>query len=241
MTFRYEGAEWLEGVWKAAIAPKARGPRDLEEDVKIRELVSRFPLPSHVEDAEMNQAMLAPSLNTTLPTLSRWMKEPGFPIAQEGGNGRPYIFRLSHCYAWMRAREEKENFERDRLSRVQQQMQAHFLNLKVDDSQTAMTAKQRREHADADFAHSRAAQMRRRLVPLEDVHALLQDLITAVREGHEALSDRLEREMGLTPAQVGMVRRASRDGLQALHDRIEAEQLAERDIEDVDPSPQLLI
>lgn len=208
---------------------------------ELQAMLSRFPLPSGIKDADCNQEEIAQALNTTVNTVAKWIKTEGMPVAQAGGNGKAYVLRLSHCWAWRKAREAdadlKNRHNRDQIAALQ----ASFLGLTVDDPQANMTPQQRRDAAQADIAWSKASHMRRQLVPLSDVVDLLEALFRIVREGVEALPDRLERELGLKPEQVAAVVRFGDDVLQSMSDRIEEEELSERDVPDVEVQRQWVI
>ena len=95
--------------------------------------------------------------------------------------------------------------------------------------------------ADADFAHNRAAQMRRQLVRLEELVDMLDSVFGIVRNGIEGMPDRLERELSLKPEEVDLVQRLGSDILEAMVARIEEAELRERDIADIAPENRLLI
>lgn len=212
---------------------------DISDELAV--LLRRFPLPPSVQDADMNQEELAAALSTTVNTLGKWIKNDGMPVAQSGGLGRPYIMRLSHCYAWKKARDAeldlRSRHNKDQISRLQ----AEFLGLEVDDPLSLMTPKQRRELADADIAYSRAKQLRRQLVRLEDVVDLIESLFSAMRDGIEAMPDRLERELSLRPEEVAVVQRVGSDVLTAMAERIEEAELNEKDVESVEVQTQWTI
>lgn len=60
-----------------------------------------------------------------------------------------------------------------------------------------MTPKERRELAEADMRWSEAQRRRRQLVQIGDVFDLLEGIGKIVRDGVEAMPDRLERELEL--------------------------------------------
>lgn len=213
----------------------------VDVDDQLREIIERYPLPHGVMDADCNQEEIAQALNTTVNTVAKWIKQDGMPVAQAGGNGRPYVLRLSHCWAWRRAREAEIDL-RSRHNKAQvAALQASFLGLEVNDPQAEMTPQQRKEAAMADIAWSKAAHMRRQLVPLGDVVDLYESIARIVRDGIEAMPDRLERELSLKPEQVQAVVRAGADILRAMTDRIEEEELRERDVPDVEVQERWLI
>lgn len=210
-------------------------------DPDLRSVLDRFPLPAGVQDADCNQEEIAQALNTTVNTVAKWIKQDGMPVAQAGGNGKAYVLRLSHCWAWRMARDADADLK-NRHNRAQvAAMQASFLGLDLDDPQAQMTAKQRRETADADIAWSRAAHLRRQLLPLADVVDLLESVCKVMRDGIEAMPDRLERELGLRPDQVQAVVRIGNDVLQAMAEKIEEAELQERDVPDVEVQRQWVI
>jgi phage terminase Nu1 subunit (DNA packaging protein) len=213
----------------------------VEVDAALAEMLARFPLPSGVQDADCNQEEIAQALNTTVNTVAKWIRQDGMPVAQPGGNGRAYVLRLSHCYAWKKAQQAdldlRSRHNRDQVAK----MQASFLGLDLDDPQANMTPAQRREAAMADIAWSKAAHMRRQLVPLQDVVDLLETLFQICRDGIEAMPDRLEREINLKPEQVASVVRAGSDILNKMSEHIEERELRERDVPDVDVQERWLI
>jgi non-ribosomal peptide synthetase component E (peptide arylation enzyme) len=155
--------------------------------------------------------------------------------------GKPYILRLSHCWAWKRAREAEQD-DRSRHNKDQiARLQAEFLGLDVDSPLSQMSAKQRRELADADIAYSRAKQMRRQLLQLDDVVELLESLFATMRDGIEAMPDRLERELSLRPEEVAIVQRVGSDVLTAMAERIEEAELRDQDVEAVEVQRQWTI
>ncbi len=213
----------------------------VEIDPELRAMLDRFPLPTGVQDADCNQEEIAQALNTTVNTVAKWIKQDGMPVAQAGGNGKAYVLRLSHCWAWRMARDADVD-QKNRHNRAQvAAMQASFLGLDLDDPQAQMTAKQRRETADADIAWSRAAHLRRQLLPLADVVDLLESVCKVMRDGIEAMPDRLERELGLRPEQVQAVVRIGNDVLQTMAEKIEGAELQERDVPDVEVQKQWVI
>ncbi len=213
----------------------------VEVDDAMRELLQRFPLPAGVMDADCSQEEIAQAFNMSVNTVATWIKQGGMPVVQHGGNGRRYIIRLSHCWAWRKATEAQED-TRDRHNKAQiTALQASFLGLEVNDPRAEMTPQQRREAAMADIAWSKAAHMRRQLVPLGDVVNLLETLFQIVRDGIEAMPDRLERELSLKPDQVSTVVRVGDDVLRSMTEAVEEAELKERDVPDVDVQERWLI
>ncbi|TYB83985.1 DUF1441 family protein [Oceaniovalibus sp. ACAM 378] len=188
----------------------------------------------------MNQEEMAAALNTTVNTLGKWIKDD-MPVAQAGGLGKAYILRLSHCWAWKQARDVGERQRRDHNANQISMLQAQFLGLDRENPLAALSAKERAALAAADIQHSRAMQLRRQLVQLDDVVDLMESVFAIVRDKIEAMPDVLERELSLKPEAVGQVQRIGSDLLSALVERIEEAELRERNVPDVEVQKQWLI
>jgi hypothetical protein len=212
---------------------------DVSDDLAA--CLARFPLPHGIHDADMNQEEIAQALNTTVTTIAKWIRQDQMPVAQPGGNGRAYVLRLSHCYAWRKAREADTDLRVKHNQTQINAMQASCLGMDIEDPQAQMTARQRREAADADAAWSKAKMLRKQLVPLSDVVDLLEAMCSRVRDGIEAMPDRLERELSLRPDQVAAVVRIGADILNAMHDKIDEAELQERDVPDAEVQTQWTI
>jgi phage terminase Nu1 subunit (DNA packaging protein) len=208
---------------------------------ELRALLELYPLAESIEDADFNQGEMAAALGTSIPTISKWIKNEGMPVAQEGGLGKEYVLRLSHCYAWKEARDRQETVKRSHNAAQISAMQARFLSMDIENPLAQLSAKDRAALADADFKHSRAMQMRRQLVPLDDLVDLLESLFVTVRNKMEGLPDILERELALGPDEVEKVQRIGNDLLTEMADQIKQAELTEKDIADVEVQKQLLI
>lgn len=209
--------------------------------VELADLIARYPLPAGVLDADMNQTEMAQALKTSMPTINKWISSENMPVVQEGGLGKAYILRLSHCWAWKQARDDSERVRQRHSASQINALQASFLGIDIEDPQASLSAKQRSELAQADILHSKAMQQRRQLVPLDDIVELLESIFTITRDKIEAMPDILERELGLRPEQVVMVQRIGADLLTSLSEKIEEKELRERDVVDVEVQKQWLI
>lgn len=202
--------------------------------------IKAYPLPDQVPDADMNQDELAAAFNVSANSINKWIKA-GMPVAEQGGNGKSYVLRLSHCYAWKKAREADEAAQRSRNQRSIELMQAQFLGLEVDDPKAQLTPKQRREIAEAELSYQKARLGRRQLVELAEVVDLLTSLLATVRDGLSSMPDVLERTLNLETHQVETVVQVVDDTLTALERQIDDAELVERDLEDIEPSQTLLV
>jgi phage terminase Nu1 subunit (DNA packaging protein) len=217
------------------------GARDDPEVGAEKGWLVAHPLPVGVECIDMNQNDMAKALNVTANTLGKWLAEKSFPVVHRGGQGKQYVLRLSHCWAWKLQREDNEASLRRQSEATIQKMQASFLGLGAGDPNASLSPKDRRELADADFAFNRAANLRRRLVELEEVRDLLDSVFSILRDGLQSLPDRLERELSLKSEEVGLVVRVSEEMLSEMSEKIDAGELKERDIAEEMPERQLLI
>lgn len=206
----------------------------------LAKMLRQFPLPAGVSDADMNQSEIAQALDTTVNTVAKWVKE-GMPVAREGGNGMPYVLRLSHCWAWRKSREAEADSRNRHNENQISLLRAEFLGVDIGSQAAQLTPKERRELAEADMRWSEAQRRRRQLVQIGDVLDLLEGIGKIVRDGVEAMPDRLERELDLSPVQVASVARIGSDILTAISDRIEESELQDNEIAEADFGSDLLI
>lgn len=207
-------------------------------DAKLQVLLDSHPLPAGVDDADLSMEGVAAAFSVSANTVGKWAKA-GMPCIEQGGNGQAYVLRLSHCWAWRKEQTVQETAKAEKEQQAINQMQMAFLNTDGE-APTTMTARERKLNSDADFAQSRAAQARRQLIPLDDVVEILDAVCKAVRNGIEALPDRLERELDLKSEEVMLVERAGNDTLNTIARIIEEGQLEEREIGDMTMAPVLL-
>lgn len=242
----YLGAEAIVAAWHAGLAAASRavllprlsnaGPvpeREREsgfEGLSLSALVARHPLPEGVETAEMSQEDVAAALSVSVNTVAKWIKL-GMPVVEPGGQGRAYVLDLAECWAWKAERDAQDAARDGAAKKAVQDMQASFLGLEGGQSD-GLSPLQRRQLAEADMVQSRAAQLRRQLVPLEEVREMLDDIFGIIREGVESLPDRLERVLDLDADEVELVTDTGRGLLGDMADRIAEAQLEEREIED---------
>ncbi|MFY0619032.1 hypothetical protein [Shimia sp.] len=218
---------------------------EVEVSAELAQMLAAHPLPQGVPDADMSQDEIAQALGVTVNTLGKWLKDtsmsPQFPVVERGGLGKAYVLRLSHCYAWKMHRDDAEKARLRHNRAAIDRLQASFLGVDVGEGEETLSAKDRRALAEADLVQSKAAQMRRQLVRLEEVVELLEGLFKTMRDGVESMPDRLERELNLKAEEVALVERIGSDILDRMAEQIEEAELNERDISDVAVSNQLVI
>lgn len=165
--------------------------------------VSNWPLPDGVEDGIFNRAQLATILDVSENTITAWLRA-GMPAQSAGSNGTAYEFRLSHCWAWKSQRDEDAKQVRSRADQAAAQAALVFRNLGVDEEeeQRGLTASEVQAWAQAEYARNRAAEQRGQLVRVDQVSAVMDDILSAVRRTFVTLPDWMEMEFGLTPDQV---------------------------------------
>ncbi|WP_158966239.1 terminase small subunit [Chachezhania sediminis] len=213
---------------------------DVAVDDDLLKLLRKYPLPAKLADTDMNQEEIGQAFDVSVNTVSKWIRE-GMPVAQVGGNGRAYVLRLSHCWAWRRSIEADSAARTKHNENQISMLRAELLGVEIDSQAAQLSARERRELAEADMRWSEAQRKRRQLVPLTDVLDLLEALGRIVRNGIEAMPDRLERELDLTPAQVAAVKRAGDDMLTTWADEIDEAELRERDVADAELGASLMI
>lgn len=181
--------------------------------------LSAWPLPDGLDDGVLNRTLLGRAFDVSENTISKWVLQ-GMPVEEVGGNGSSYSFRLSHCWAWRKQREETLRFEKEQAESLAQQAAMAFLNLgsDADEGERGLSAKAMKELAEADYQRNRAAELRGELVRASRVQALFEDLIVQFRVTMDTLPDWAEAEFGLTPRQVdAMQKRCDQVLIEAKH------------------------
>lgn len=212
-----------------------------DEQPAIDDLVQRYPLPSGVKDEDCNQETMALRLNTSVPTLTKWIKTEGLPVIEGGGPGRPYVLRLSQCWAWAENRKAAEEERKAFHARQQTALQAHFLNMDVDQPEMGLDSTERKKLAEASIMWMKAAHMRQQLVHYEEVADDVAELFEYIRNAVEGLSDELESRLDLSPVQIRVVRDLCRQTLTATSEMIEAKMIEPHAVADVTPQKQWMV
>lgn len=196
------------------------------ETVAIRQDdLRRFPLPEGVDDNDLNKEQLARALKVSVNTVDKWVMD-GMPVVQDGTNGRAYVLRLSECWAWRQAREAEASAQMEAAERSVQAMRLELIGGALGDTEQALSPKERKEIYAAEHAYMMAARARGELVHLAEVQELLEVILSAVRDGSDALADRLARDCGLEGEIIEHVVVICDDMLKDIRSKIEERALA---------------
>jgi phage terminase Nu1 subunit (DNA packaging protein) len=191
-------------------APDYLRPLTVEEE----RLTESFPLPDGVPDALVNKYQLADALNVSQTTLDNW-RRAGLPVEAEGTNGRSYQFRLSLCFAWSSKRSSDDDAARRHSEGAAQQLRLALIG---DDpaaqARAGLSPKEQREVLETEHAYMIAARRRRELIDAEEVADAFQAVFAAIRDGLDAMPDRLARELALDGAAVEAAQAICDDVLQ---------------------------
>lgn len=172
--------------------------------------LSLYPLPkdvlpenASVDDLVFNMAEIAKALGTSTVTVGKWVDE-GMPVHKRGGNGQSYEFRLDHCYAWRKWRNDRTEAAKKLRDNVAGQIAMEFLGGEdeVGDLGGRLSPKEMREYALAELERNKAAEQRGDLVRRSQVESILEDILVAYRHAMVSLPDWLEQEFSLSPHQV---------------------------------------
>ena len=175
------------------------------------------PLPDG-KDMDLNMSELATVFGVSTNTVKSWLTQPDgrMPCVERGGNGREYVLRLSWCYAW---RQHHDALKKNRLLELAQ-LQGQLFGVEPDQAEKGLSPKQVREVAEAKMKHAAAARMLGTLTEIDDVYRLFEQVFVKMRNSVMGLSDRLERELGLTAPQARQVDRASEEMLNSLMEEL---------------------
>lgn len=166
--------------------------------------MKRFPLPDGIADAVLNKTQLARALDTSEPTLDRWIAD-GMPVLETGSNGRSYQFQLSHCFAWRQGRVAEKYAADEKAERAVRQMRLALVGGAIGDSERGLPPKERAELYLAETRWMEMARTRGELVPYGEVVDVLDKLMSLVRAAIEGMPDRIKREAELSQAQLHTV------------------------------------
>lgn len=183
------------------------------------DLIKRFPLPDGVPDATLNKSEVAQFFGVSLPTVDAWLRD-GMPWVAEGTNGRAWEFQASQVWAWRKAVIASEETRSAEAQAAIEAMRLKLIGGQAGDTLRALPPKERQQIYDVELAHRRLMAESNRLIQREIVLEHLQDLLSLTRDTVTSLSDRLDREAGLTGKQVETVDAIGADLLVQLKHRI---------------------
>ncbi len=195
----------------------AEAPNDLRLfTAKEVALTERFPLPKGVPDAVVNKSQLEVGLGVSGTTISAWLRRGDNPLPYEsaGANGRSYEFRLSLAFAWMKAMRAEEESAKAAGDAATAQLSLALLGGETASGENGkMSLADQRKLLELEAIRRVEAEKRNNLIRFEDVQAGIEDVFAAIRDGLDALPDRLARELGLEGRDLEKIERACDDVL----------------------------
>lgn len=195
------------------------------KDFDLDDIVARYPLPDGVTDDVVNREDLATALAKSANMIDAYRKG-GMPVLSEGGNGKPYEFQLSHCWAWYHAWKGAEaERQKSRRENLDQLRLALLGDDTLDDTQL-LSPREQKEQYDAERAYIATAMERRQVVRAAEMRLLLDGVFAMARKSFLEFPDRLERRLGLNAEQVEATIAESDAALARLRDAIEQSNLA---------------
>lgn len=185
----------------------------------LDDLTKRFPLPDGVPDATLNKSEVAQFFGVSLPTVDAWLRD-GMPLVSEGTNGRAWEFQASQVWAWRKAVVASEETRSAEAQAAIEAMRLKLIGGQVGDTIRALPPRERQQIYDVELAHRRLMAESNRLIERDVVLEHLQDLLSLMRDTVTGLSDRLDREAGLSGKQIEVVDTIGADMLDQLGRRI---------------------
>ncbi|MEL7166683.1 MAG: hypothetical protein AAGL96_14525 [Pseudomonadota bacterium] len=179
-------------------------------------LAEAFPLPGNTPDAIVNKSQLEVALNVSGTTISAWLRRPDNPLPFEtaGANGRSYEFRLSVAYAWMRAMRADEESAKAAGDAAAAQLSLALLGGETAaDANGKMSLADQRKLLELEALRRVEATNRGELVRRDDLVLGVEEIFAAIRDGLDALPDRLARELGLEGRDLERIETACDDVL----------------------------
>ena len=159
---------------------------------EIAELVARYPLREGVPDAVLNRSELAEFFDVSALTITAWVND-GMPVLSKGGQGQAYEFQASACWAWKAARDRAEDLRSEAARSAIAAQRLALVGGGLGDSVESLPPKERREILAAQMAHEQWLAARNQLLRRDDVVDMLTAVFAIVRNGLEAMPDRIER------------------------------------------------
>ncbi len=203
----------------------------------LTDWLNDHPLPD-ADDMDMNMSELATVFSVSTNTVKAWLTQPDgqMPCVQRGGNGREYVLRLSWCWAWRQNQDAQKKSRALDLARLQ----GHLFGVEPEQANQGLSPKQIREVAEAKMKHAEAARMLGTLTQIEDVYQLFEQVFVKVRNSAMGMSDRLERELSLTPPQARHVDRAMEEMLTSVIEEVQDSVIGKDFAGDIELNAQLV-
>ncbi|MFN3614678.1 MAG: terminase small subunit [Rubrimonas sp.] len=159
----------------------------------------------------LNKHQLADAFGVSPNTIDQWRKA-GMPVVAQGSNGRAYAFDPAACRTWRETRERRRAEEQASAEELVAQLRLELDPVASARRETLSPAEQR-EVYEAAARFMAVARQRRELVEADQVVAMLEGALAAIRDAVDALPDHLARELGLTGEQTETVVRYCDDAL----------------------------
>lgn len=160
----------------------------------------------------VNLEELCETLEISMPTARKLVKERGFPVETRGSNGVPYEFDLAKVARWKKANEKR--LEDERAAREAELAQARldlFGGTSIDEGRAGMSPRDQKVAIEAEVLASNLAKLRRELVRTAGVEAATLSAFTALRTEILAVPDALAKRLDLDRE----IRAAMADSLEA--------------------------
>lgn len=189
------------------------------DQAAIDDLVKRYPLPDGVPDAVLQKGELAQFMGVTLPTIESWIVK-GMPVLEAGNSGRPWRLQASHVYAWRQSWLDEEQARSDEARAAIAAMRLKLIDGEVGDSIQGLPPRERKALYEVELAHRQLLTESNQLMPRDKVRELLEEMFSLIRDTATSMSDRCEREAGLTGEQIETIDRIGENLLEQLELRI---------------------
>lgn len=138
------------------------------------------------------------------PTLKRWL-DAGAPIAERGSNGVPYQLSLQALAEWRRGQKDAETEEAAQKAERNNQLRLELLGgaalTGAGQLEVALSPVQRAAALAEEVSRTRLAQLRRELVPAEDMALALGVVLAELKTRLRQIADVAAPELGLAEAQ----------------------------------------
>ncbi|WP_156816334.1 DUF1441 family protein [Oceanibaculum indicum] len=162
----------------------------------------------------------------TAKTMSDWIRLQGCPVVKGGQPGVAYEVSLRQVAAWRDGLEAEAKAKEEAKAEADAQLKMELLGtgalIDGDASGRPVSARDKKAWVEAEIARARLAEMRRELVPVEEIRAALVEAMGQLRNGLLALPDRIGEKLGLEEADIALIAEEIRASLSDLADQVEA-------------------